>query len=169
MDGGVYNGPVKYLVKFVRGGQPRPSPRRFSSTRETVLEAAARIRVSKRAIAMRLQYGWTEEQALSLPKGTWVRHPRKGVRRGARPGVKLSPLTRKELVILRCLANDYTPKAIHEGGFCVSLQAVHQQMDRMRLKMNVFTTAGMVGKAVSEGIVRISSKNRREEISDWII
>lgn len=153
MDGGSYTGPVKYLVKFVRGGLPRPSPRRFASTRETILEAAVRLEVCRRAIPMRLSYGWTEEQALSLPKGSRVRPYPKGIKRGARPGVKLSPLTRKELVILRCLADDFTPRQIHEGGLCVSLHSLHQQMDRMRLKLNAFTTAGMVAKAVRDGIV----------------
>lgn len=142
-------------ARFHRGGLPARPPKRFASTHETALEAAKRLGISSDAIRQRLRYGWTEEQALTLPKGAWHRlYPKNSMPKGARPGVKLSPLTRVDLVVLRCLADGITPRKIYESGLTVSLHALYLRMDRMRLKLNAFTTAEMVAVALRRGFIK---------------
>lgn len=105
---------------------------------------------------MRFAYGWSEEQALSLPKGSHVRKiglP-KGYRSGARPGVRLSPLTQLEIEILHLLSVGVTPRQLAEHGLGVNLRAVHSRMDRMRLKLDAFTTWEMTAEGVRRGLIK---------------
>lgn len=145
-------------ARFFRGGLPHP-PKRFISTGETVAEAAARIGVKCNTIRMRLRYGWTEGDALSLPPRPGHRpYPRaKGKRRGARPGVKHGPINKMDVTILGLLAEGFTLREIFEAGLAVSLHALQMRVDRIRFKLDAFTTAQMMVLAVKRGLIQSPS------------
>jgi DNA-binding CsgD family transcriptional regulator len=124
---------------------------RFSNG-ETVREAAARLGLTLSTIGMRLRYGWTEEEALSTPRGVVI-HPRsKGTRGGARPGVKLTPLTPLEVSTLQMLSEGIPAKELRRNG--TTRRAVYSRLDRMRLKLGVFTTAEMVAEGFRKGLIK---------------
>lgn len=70
----------------------------------------------------------------------------------ARPGVKLTPLTKLELATLQALADDLEPEALAVNGY--SLRAVWARMHRMRLKLGAFRTPGMVAIGIRRGLIK---------------
>lgn len=144
--------------RFVRGGLPGPgrTPRRFASTGETLCEAAKRLGVAGNTILQRLSHGWSEQQALTLPKGSSVktRGIPKGQLLGARPGVKLSPLTERETAIVQLLSEGFKPRELYESGFGVSLHALHSHIGRMQLKLDAFNTTHLASEALRKGFIK---------------
>jgi hypothetical protein len=65
--------------------------------------------------------------------------------------VRYGPLTPLEIKTLQALADDLEPKHLTADGS--TYRAVQGRLYRMRLKMNVFTTHGMVAKALKDRIV----------------
>lgn len=147
------SGPRFDISRYSRGGLAHPPPRRFASTGETISEAAARLGICTGAIRQRLAYGWTEEQALSVPRRGHVRPQGwpTGRRHGARPGVKLMPLTPLETNTLQMLAEGFKPREILRKG--EKLHALYVRLQRMRVKLDAFTTWHMIAIGLQRGII----------------
>jgi hypothetical protein len=69
----------------------------------------------------------------------------------ARPGVKRNPLTKRELAILQMTADGFTPKELAGTGPVQRIWRVHE---RVRLKLDAFTTANMVAIAFRKGMLK---------------
>lgn len=117
-------------------------------------EVTARLGLSESSVRQRFSYGWNEQQALTLPKGSYVRRRPKGIQLGARPGVKLSPLTKRETDIVQLLSEGFTPRQLYEHGFGVSLHALHTHIQRLQLKLDAFNTTHLACEALRKGLIK---------------
>lgn len=76
----------------------------------------------------------------------------KGIKRPNGPGVQRNPLTQLELNTLQMLSEGFKPKQLLRPG-----ETAHQvwlRMDRMKLKLDAFTTAHMIAIGIKKGLIK---------------
>ncbi len=74
-------------------------------------------------------------------------------RNGENLGVKYGPLTPVEIGTLRALAEDMTPAQIAAATKARNTRTIRKRMERIRLKLGVYTSYAMMFKVGKEGII----------------